>query len=250
MRLVGRKLYEILAKRMNLEVAFLGDFHIGNPATDEELIKKELEQVAKEDAQIVLMGDLVENITRSSIGNIYSQTYTPEEQIERVVNLLMPYKDRILGIIEGNHSSRSKKDAGLSPEKIIADMLGVPYFGYDAPLEIKVGSARYYVYAAHGSGGASTKEGKMRAVQKWAKIYPDMNAYVSGHHHDRMIWGERVYRTHPGKLEEETRYYVITGAYMEQPEYAKIKALPLGTRGGVIMEFYNSGEMSVRPISD
>ena len=251
-KVMGRKIYEILADDMfRQKIAFLGDFHIGNPETDEGLIRSELDKAVKEGAKIVIMGDMIENASKYSIGaGVYEQTMHPQDQIDRIIELLKPYSSEIIGILKGNHESRAEKHMGIDPAKLIADRLGVPYFGYDAPMEIKVGDQKYYVYVAHGSGGASTKSGKMRTVEKWAKIYPDMDAYVSGHHHDRMIWEERVYRTKKGKLEEGTRYYVITGAYMEQPEYARVKAYPLGNKGGVIMEFWSTGDVVARPISD
>lgn len=64
---------------------------------------------------LLLAGDLINNNTRSSVGSPWDDTVRPREQKTRMVEYLLPLKDRILCCVSGNHERRSLKDADDDP---------------------------------------------------------------------------------------------------------------------------------------
>ena len=60
---------------------------------------------------LLLAGDLINNNTRSSVGSPWDDTVRPREQKTRMVEYLLPIKDRILCCVSGNHERRSLKES-------------------------------------------------------------------------------------------------------------------------------------------
>ena len=69
----------------------------------------------EKNSYICLMGDLMNNATRSSVSNVFDDIMRPREQKRYLANALAPLSERILCAVSGNHEARSGKDADDSP---------------------------------------------------------------------------------------------------------------------------------------
>lgn len=142
-------------------------------------------------AVLLLVGDLIECVTKSSKGDVYAQKITPQEQRDRVIEILSPVKDKILASVSGNHEMRIYRETGIDIAKDIADALGIPYRSEGALLKISFGHGNsfhndapytYWCYATHGFGGARTKSAKaVKAERLGTWIHADF--YVMAHDH-------------------------------------------------------------------
>lgn len=125
------KVKEINEKMVHLYP--LSCFHIGARQSDRMFIEQHIERIRKDKyARWVYMGDGGECVTRLSKGNIFRQVYPPQTQMEILVKLLKPIRDKGLLCIRGNHGGRIFKETGMSFDKNLALVLGLPYMGVEA----------------------------------------------------------------------------------------------------------------------
>lgn len=109
-----------------LELYVLGDLHIEDKLCDKKQFNKWLKEVMeKENRYVILNGDLIDNATKTSIGDTYEASLTPHEALNLLTELLEPIKDRILVISEGNHENRTYKNDGIRLMELVADKLGI-----------------------------------------------------------------------------------------------------------------------------
>ena len=103
----------------------ISDVHLGSPECMEKEFIQFVEKIAKEDnVYVTIGGDLLDNCTRSSIGNPFTAVLSPSAQKREMAKILEPIKDRILCFVPGNHERRSGRDADDDPVYDIAAILG------------------------------------------------------------------------------------------------------------------------------
>ena len=74
---------------------------------------------------VILNGDLINNAIKTSVSDTYMETMSPEKQIDTLVELFTPIKDRILSIVTSNHEERTWRLVGLDPTRNFAYKLGL-----------------------------------------------------------------------------------------------------------------------------
>lgn len=213
-----------------LKIIALGDFHVGHP----QFMKKEFLKVVDyikhtRNVYCIGMGDMIENVVRYSVGDVFNQKLTPEEQIDKVVDYLWPIKKKILWMHQGNHEERTVRQTNLDPGKYIARMLDAPYAGYaiTKPAKIKVRNQEYIFYTHHGASGSVTPGGKINAVMKMRDI-AEADVYMMGHVHDFQVYPQPILTTH----KKDRRLFVVTGHYVGyQKSYAQMKGYSIGRTG-------------------
>jgi predicted MPP superfamily phosphohydrolase len=148
----------------------LGDAHLGSLFCNEKLFSETINFILNTpNVYTILLGDLAETATRTSIGlGIFDEKYHIDKQLDVIVELLKPLADagKILGMVTGNHEYRIHVMSAVDPSKVIADRLGVEYFGYQAYYSFKVGGQSYSLVAWHGAGASCTKVSQMKAAEK------------------------------------------------------------------------------------
>ena len=193
-----------------------GDIHLGHANTDISMVNGYLTWAKMNNAWILLMGDLIENNNKRSVGaGVYEQTMNPDDQVEEVIDMLMPMKDQIIGCLTGNHEERLFKDSGLDPSRFIAKALGCPYMRYAGFIRAYVNQIPYTIYATHGGSGSSTTAGKINAVQKLALI-ADADVYLMGPVHDVGDFPriQKVYDKRSKTIIDRRQHFVLTGNYI------------------------------------
>lgn len=99
-----------------IRVWAIADVHIGAKECDIDGFTKFLKRIESDpDSYVVICGDLLNNGIKDSLTNVYDEVLPPHAQIEKAVELLSPIKDRIFGVVGGNHELRSKREVDLDP---------------------------------------------------------------------------------------------------------------------------------------
>lgn len=187
-----------------LKIYTFADWHIGDAECDIAGIKKEVEKVRLDkEAYCVLNGDLINNATKNSVSDVYSASMQPMEQLETLIKILEPIKDKILCITTGNHERRTYKTDGIDLIKIVAKQFNIEdrftdsgaiiflRFGWNQKRQRK---QWYSIYLSHGSGGGKRPGGKVNGIEDMAGIV-DADIYIHSHTHLPFIMKQGFYRS-------------------------------------------------------
>ena len=196
----------------SVEIHTFADEHIGDEQCDLKRLIERIEYVKNTpNAYCILNGDILDNATKTSIGDTYTQVFNPMEQLSRAVELFSPIKDKILCITHGNHENRTYKKEGINLSRLIAEQLGLSdkYTPTSAVLFIRVGEYSsghketngsgkvrqicYTMYVLHGSGGGRKEGAKAIRLADMASII-DTDIYIHSHTHLPMIMKQAYHR--------------------------------------------------------
>jgi predicted phosphodiesterase len=207
----------------------LGDLHIGNHCFNKKLFKETLDFIDNTDnVRVILSGDLIENNTKNSVGNVLEQTITPREQIELIVEYFKPFKDKIIASVSGNHEDRrDARNADIDWAELIAGKLGVPYNPFSTINYIGIGQDHrkknrpiyYSIHTTHSNGGTGgrTAGGAVNASVRSDNMVSGMDVYFSGHTHTQSVFNsvDRVFYHQSKSVREVHSKFVVTGAYLD-----------------------------------
>jgi hypothetical protein len=215
--------------------------HVGAKQADEDFIKEHVQRIADDpDGLWVYLGDGGECVTKTSKGELYEQQLSPDEQIERLVELLEPVRGKGLFGVSGNHDRRIAKLSGIDWTHALCARLGIPYLGIAAFMRLvfilSKGPARaramrgYDLFWHHGADSSSLLGGKVNAAKKLERLVI-ADGIFSAHSHicvelppSYMAFTEN----REGVIKyKETRNFVCGCAYDSRvPGYAMEKAYP------------------------
>ena len=217
------------AEFSDIEFLPLSDMHVGSPYFNRPLFDKYIKYILDApNRYCILNGDMMDVVTKSSVGDIYRQQFSPREQIEVTEKALLPIRDRIWGIITGNHEDRIDKEVGLSTPEILAYKLGVPFFGHEVLLKVRFGFNKhgqrenyYTIYATHGGSGGRTRGARANAIERLKNIVL-CDVYCMGHTHGMICFPEDIYipERQCDKVTQKTMWFVNSGSYQEREGYA------------------------------
>ena len=216
----------------------LGDLHIGDPNANEGEIQSRLNE-AKNDpfGVVILNGDLMNTATRNSVSDVYGEIRSPMQQIEYLIKLIEPIKNKLIGITAGNHENRVYKSDGIDTMRLVCRELGVEerYAPEGIVVFLRFGtknghgrhkaynpSQLYIVYATHGSGGGRKEGAKAIRLADMASIV-DADIYFHSHTHVPMIMKQRYFRPNPSSsiVSCVERLFVNMGAALEYGGYGQ-----------------------------
>ena len=170
----------------------ISDVHFGSALFSLKNWKKTMEMVKRTPNMFVLLnGDLCDIAIVGSKSDVYSQIASPGDQRDWMIEQLTPIRDRILGMVSGNHENRIYNSTGLDISKDIAKALHVPYRPEGLITKISFGSGNkgmpnapfvYWCYQTHGYGGARTTAAKAVKVER-TSTYIHADFYVMSHDH-------------------------------------------------------------------
>jgi predicted phosphodiesterase len=172
------------------EVCFLGDVHYGSKQCDYEYFKKTVNLLKEKNCYIVLMGDLIENATKNSVGAGWNeQVIGPQKQKTDLIEILKPIKDQIIGSVKGNHEERTYKATGSDPMHDIMAVLGISdrYFGWEFYGIISGGKTAYKIYAVHSTMGNKTGGLGLNASYRDIAQTIRVDIIARGHNHKNDI---------------------------------------------------------------
>ena len=197
---------------LELEIHTFADEHIGDEHCDIKNLMNRIEYVKNTpNAYCILNGDILDNATKTSIGDVYVQELNPMEQLRRATEIFEPIKDKILCVTHGNHENRTYKKEGINLSYLIAKQLGLEdkYSSTAVVLFVRFGkqssghkesngSGRtrkmcYTIYALHGSGGGRKEGAKAIRLADMASII-DTDIYIHSHTHLPMVMKQAFHR--------------------------------------------------------
>jgi hypothetical protein len=219
----------------NIELHIFADEHIGDDQCDIKRLLERIEYVKNtQNAYCIMNGDILDNATKTSIGDTYSQVFNPMEQLQRAVELFEPVKDKILAITHGNHENRTYKKEGINLSYLIAKQLGLEdrYSPTSAVVFIRFGSPTNYhvkgrkmcytLYALHGSGGGRKEGAKAIRLADMSSIV-DADIYIHSHTHLGMIMKQGFFRTDlaSSSVQNVTKLFVNTSSNLNYGGYGE-----------------------------
>ena len=230
---------------LNVEIHIFADEHIGDEHCDIKRLLERIEYVKiTPNAYCIMNGDILDNATKTSIGDTYTQVFNPMEQLQRAVDLFEPIKNKILCVTHGNHENRTYKNEGINLSRLIAKQLGLEdrYSPTSAVVFVRVGKQSsgnkesngsgnvrkvcYTLYVLHGSGGGRKEGAKAIRLADMASII-DTDIYVHSHTHLPLVMKQGFHRIDPrnnavalvDKLFVNTAANLRYGGYGEAGEF-------------------------------
>ena len=225
----------------SIELHIFADEHIGDEHCDLPRLRERIKYVAeKENAYCVLNGDIIDNATKTSIGDTYAQEFNPMEQLKVSVELFEPLKDKILAITHGNHEARTYRKEGIDLSYLLASQLGLSdrYTPTSALLFLRFGKQSagrketngsgkvrmmcYTIYLLHGSGGGRKEGAKAIRLADMASVI-DSDIYIHSHTHLPMIMKQGFYRidVRNSTVEFVNKLFVNTAANLNYGGYGE-----------------------------
>ena len=201
-------------------IAFTGDWHCGASGVRYDLLRRDLDLIAKTDgAYAVGMGDWLEgvNITTKAASALYSGLFNDGGfQEVYVVKRAEALQGKWLAILSGNHDEWIYRAAGITRMDQLADQLGAPHFSQGGgTIFATVGEQRYVLGVRHNAQGNSqlnTTNPQRRAFDTWPEWENvDLVCLAHLHYNDLHIQPRRGSRC----------VYLRSGTYKTVDGYAR-----------------------------
>lgn len=234
----------------DLKIEIFSDLHLGSKKCDYNLIKERVERVRSDpNTYCIILGDLMNNSTKTSVGDVYEEALTPMQQIQLAIRTFEPIKDKILGICAGNHERRSYKTDGIDMCYFFASELGLAdrYDYCSCLVFVRFGNRGshynnermcYTLYMTHGDGqGGKTIGGKANGLQKRGSII-DTDVVVTGHTHAPLTFVETYYQVHyqTNSVQQKEQTFVNASSTLDYEEYAELYGMkPSSKKSPVIL---------------
>jgi predicted phosphodiesterase len=227
----------------DIELAYIipiSDIHIGDPLVDYEKLYGYLNWVKENPAWIILNGDLMTCDIKQSVGDVYKQELNPQQQLDELVKIFTPFKDRILAIIQGNHEQRITREVGVDILRVFTQILGIEdkYDPDSALVHIRLGKDRsskrigYTIFATHGWSNGRKAGGKLNAIQELRNVIL-ADCYIASHTHTQGAIVEKYlvpdYRNR--KILEIKQVFVSAGSFLKYGSYAERRGMPIAKTG-------------------
>jgi len=224
----------------------IGDIHLGDSSFSDEAETKLRGYIkwirSKSNARVILMGDVFNVATRTSVTSPF-QKLSLKEEMECALEIFKPIKDKIIGAIDGNHEQRATDFLNYSPLIPFCHILGTKYFQYSAVFKFGVGvtnkgttgkprtapKVMYLIFAHHTTGGGSTVGGRINRVDKLRQILINADIYLGAHNHaliNAPVEGF-ICDKMSGNITRHRQHIIDCGSYLDwQGSYAEMKMYP------------------------
>lgn len=166
---------------------------------------------------VIIGGDAINATTKTSKGNTTEEWASGDKQIYSLVEDLKPLvsENRIIAIAEdGNHADRIYQDTFISPNKMLAALLGIPnkYTGNYCLGMLDIGTVNYCVSVVH----------KNRKTSNYYE-YLRTDILIREHWHELRYESKLVYDWNKfnKSVSCKTAYDIYNGSFLNIPEYAK-----------------------------
>lgn len=220
-------------KMKEIRIVPLADIHIGDELLDHKLLKQTIEYIKNNDNVFtILNGDLMNTALKNSVSDIYSETLTPMEQIDALLELLEPIKDKILVATCGNHERRIEKDTSVDIMNLVMKQLGLGhrytsgsfylYLYFGEKTQGRKAPMVYTIYGYHGSGGGRKTGGKInRAIEMSNVCIADI--YLMSHVHEPIGTKKVIYLPDYSNkaLNKKEMLYAISNSFLKYGGYVE-----------------------------
>ena len=202
-----------------IDIYPIADVHLGAVEHAEKEWQEFMKRVDKENAYLILAGDLLNNSTRGTrFANPFDEVLRPREAKARMVEYLKPLKDRILCVVSGNHEQRTVRDSDQDLTYDICSKLDIEHLYRENIAFVKIAlgkrkrdqhSIQTYVFSViHGKTGGIYTGAALNASERFGNLIEGVDCFVSGHVH-------KGYVSKPSKIVVDvSRNYVSMRNYL------------------------------------
>lgn len=240
------------------KIMLMSDLHLGSSSCDEDAVKADLDWAKRENAQIYLLGDIVDMILPKDmkryqpsavVKGLRSEDDLVGGTVRYAAEFLDPYKDLIRMISEGNHEGSVLQYHGFDPISALIGTLdcGIVHGGVGGYIQNRYACEgsnnvvnlriRYH----HGAGGSAPRTLGVMSLADMGAYSPDADIVWQGHKHNKFANGTTVIEklksgTH--EITYEKQVQLMTGGYLQPNDgYALKKGLRPQNKGGVMVVF-------------
>lgn len=208
-----------LPKDLYIPVVFFGCVHIGHKNSDMEMAKRYVNWAQSNGAYCLLLSDNFENAVPQKAHMMFDQLIDPEAQIDYGEELFYPIRKQIMGLVQGNHSNRTRKEAGLDMDRQLAIRLGIRqrYYPNQGLASLKAGKNHYSVAFRHGTGVGSNTFGNCISLMR---SFPGVDICAASHTHETASTTRGFWDVVKGKRVQREVTLINTGSLMDYPRYA------------------------------
>lgn len=200
--------------KSDISVYPIADVHLGAVEHSEPEWQVFLKRVEKENAYLILAGDLLNNSVKSvRFANPFEETLRPREAKRRMTEYLEPIKDRILCVVSGNHEQRTLRDSDQDLTYDICSKLDIEHLYREnmAFMRISLGirtnenkpMASYVFCVTHGSGGGIYTGAAVNKSERFGNVIEGVDCIVTGHVHKGFI-------SKPSKIVVDARNGIVS----------------------------------------
>lgn len=239
-----------------IEIIPISDTHIGDKETNLKALKKTIDYIKNTpNVYTILNGDLLNNAIRSSVSDIYSATFNPEQQMDTLVELFEPIKDKILAVLEGNHEHRSYKETGIRITKNFCYRLGIVdiftddvfmlFVSFGLPFPTRINRRHTFsIFSVHGSSGGKYVGGKLRGVESLSGII-DADIYLHSHTHTPAAFKLDYFRSNSRTktVQQVTKLFVNSTAWLGYGGYGAVNGYKPATIAPTKIKLVGDGKI-------
>lgn len=233
-------------KGENLTIYPVGDVHYGSEEFNLDMWEELIGKVrSNSNAYVMLVGDLIDNGTKSAVTNCFRATATPGQQKKWLAEQLKPISDRILCAVSGNHESRQANvDADDNPLFDVMAKLDLEdrYRENGCFVAIRINQDRkasgkdrptYTFFVTHGAGGGALIGGGANKTERFASHIEGVDVFVSGHTHKGMTFpvSKLKFDTHNKQIMQQKAYVCVVSSFLNYGGYPIKKMLPPSSQG-------------------
>ena len=239
----------------------VADVHFASILCNERAFIYFRDQLLKEkDTYTILVGDMLNNNTRSSVGSPWEDIYRPREAKRKMAELLKPLADegKILGGTSGNHEKRSLKDCDDDPLFDIFAKLDLEDSFRQGALFVhlcigdrdvkgkKRLAATYNIACHHGSGGGALTGSAVNKNERYGYTLDNIDLVITAHTHRGAITKPAKYCFNANELRMIKKPFacITVPSWQEYGGYALDKMMnPAATADDGAMMAELSGDM-------
>lgn len=216
-----------------LKIIPISDIHIGDKLVNYKLLKSVLEEIkSTPNVYTILNGDLCNTALKNSKSDVYSEELSPMEEIERLIEILEPIKDKILVIGTGNHEDRIMKETNVDVIKLVAKQLGIEdryadnwwylFLRFGEKAQGRKAPMCYQITGYHGSGGGRKTGGKANRLEEMSQV-AIADLYIMGHTHKPLGTKGAIYIPDyaNNSLNKKQMYYLMTNSFLDYGGYGE-----------------------------
>lgn len=216
----------------NLYIFFLSDLHLGSKHCNLDFFYEWCRRFedAPDNKVIYCLGDLLEFPTTRI--DAYSSMMSTHEALNRLMELLEPYKEYVRYVCTGNHEARTIKDFNYDITKQIASGLNAKYTRNDFFDKIVEDDRELVIFGKHGTRVSKNPLLSMNNfVNEMNHIQADI--YAMGHNHQSAFYSQYERGFDGGKranylfsghfLNYDNSYAHDKGLLMSPPSFSRLK---------------------------
>ena len=227
-----------------IDIWTMSDMHLGHIDFDLKEFKKYIAWVLEKPNRFIIgLGDYIECVTslRNPGTSLTTQMININGQIETIIKLLEPVKDRIICMTEGNHEQRITKDVQMDIMRAtITPRLQTHYLGYQGWVRLNLGKRSYYIYLHHGPNRSTSSNPKYHLDIVALKLgyAGEADLIAMGHNHKIFAIKYVQPQVTGNNLYTHECWAIRTGGFLNYPLYSRESLYPPADVGSPIARFY------------